>query len=28
MTRMVENVRTRVGKEDKEIVLHYEDQLT
>jgi hypothetical protein len=28
MTRMVEHVRTRVGKEDKEIVLHYEDQLT
>ena len=28
MTQMVEHVRTRVGKKDKEIVLHYEDQLT
>jgi hypothetical protein len=28
MTRMVQEVRNRVGDDEKEIVLHYEDQLT
>ena len=28
MTKMVEGVRDRVGDDKKEVVLHYEDQLT
>ena len=28
MTKMVEGVRKRIGDDEKEVVIHYEDQLT